>query len=106
MVSEIQRECVLQEVVPISFRDIDDFVSNPVKPKSVAEPVVQDHGRLGNLGDSKWGKATDNRVHREHNHDGAVFSSSDVDIRRKDRKRLEGDTVAKWEDSVHLLDKH
>ena len=94
MVSEIQRECVLQEVVPISYRDIDDFVSNPVKPKSVAEPIVQGHGRLGNLGDSKWGKATDNRVHRERNHDGTVFSSSDVDVRREDWKRLEEDTVA------------
>ena len=48
----------------------------------------------------------DNRVHRECNHDDAVLSSSAVDIRREDRKRLEENTVAKREDSVHLLDKH
>ena len=29
-----------------------------------------------------------------------------VDVRRKDRKRLEEDPVAKRKDSVHLLDKH
>ena len=46
------------------------------------------------MGDSEWRTAADNRVHRERNHDGAVFSSSDVDIRRKDRKRLEEDLVA------------
>ena len=37
---------------------------------------------------------------------GAVFSSSAVVIRKEDRKRLEENTVAKREDSVHLLDKH
>ena len=35
----------------------------------------------------------DHRVHRERNHDDAVFSSSDVDIRRKAGERLEEDTV-------------
>ena len=35
----------------------------------------------------------DHRVHRERNHDDAVFSSSDVDVRKKDRKQLEEDTV-------------
>ena len=95
MVSEIQRDCVLQEVVPISSRDINDFVPNPVKPKSVAEPIVQGHGRLGNLGNSKRGKATDHRVHRERDHDGTVFSSSDVDVPREGGLRLEEDTVAK-----------
>ena len=57
------------------------------------EPVVQGHGRLWNLGDSEWRTEADNRVHRERNYDGAVFSSSDVDIRRKDGERLEEDTV-------------
>ena len=51
-------------------------------------------------------QTADHRVHRERNHDGAVFSSSDVDIRREDRKRLEEDTVAKRKDSVRLLNKH
>lgn len=44
--------------------------------------------------------------HRERDHDGAVLSSSDVDIRRKDWKQLEEDTVAKREDSILLFDKH
>ena len=44
--------------------------------------------------------------HRERNHDGTVFSGSDVDIRRKDRKQLEEDTVAKRKDSVQLFSKH
>ena len=35
----------------------------------------------------------DHRVHRERNYDGAIFSSSDVDVRREDRKQLEEDTV-------------
>ena len=33
-------------------------------------------------------------------------SSSDVDVRRKDRKRLEEDTVAKRKDSIYLFGKH
>ena len=45
-------------------------------------------------------------MHRERDYDGAVFSSSGVDIRREDRKRLEEDPVAKRNDSVRLLDKH
>ena len=36
-----------------------------------------------------------NWIKPERNHDGAVLSSSDVDIRREDRKRLEENTVAK-----------
>ena len=54
----------------------------------------------------KWRTEADNGVHRERDHDGAVLSSSDVDIRRKDWKQLEEDPVAKREDSVYLLDKH
>ena len=46
------------------------------------------------------------RVYRERDHDGTVFSSSDVDIRREDRKQLEEDTVAKREDSIYLFSKH
>ena len=45
-------------------------------------------------------------MHRECDHDGAVFCSSVVDIRREDRKRLEEDPVAKRKDSVRLIDKH
>ena len=45
-------------------------------------------------------------MHRERNHDGSVLSSSAVDIRREDRKRLEEDIVAKRKDSIYLFDKH
>ena len=48
----------------------------------------------------------DHRVHRERNYDGAIFSSSDVDIRREDWKRLEEDTVGKRKDSIYLFNKH
>ena len=60
------------------------------------ESVIQSYGWLGYLGDSERRTEADNRVHRERDHDGAVFSSSGVDIRREDRKRREEDTVAKW----------
>ena len=72
----------------------------------MAKSFVRCHGWLGHLGDCEWRTEADHRVHRERNYDGAVFSSSDVDVRREDRKRLEEDPVAKREDSVHLLDKH
>ena len=62
--------------------------------------------RLGHLGDSEWRTEADNGVHRERDHDDAFFSSSDVDIWREDRIRLEENTVAKREDSIYLLDKH
>ena len=45
-------------------------------------------------------------MHRECDYDGTVFSSSGVDIRRKDRKRLEEDTVAMRKDSDYFFDKH
>ena len=62
--------------------------------------------QLGHLGDRERRTEGDHRMHRKRNHGGAVFSSSGVDIRREDRKRLEEDPVAKRKDSVHLLDKH
>ena len=58
------------------------------------------------MGDREWRETADYRVYRECDHDGAVFSGSDVDIRRKDRKRLEEDPMAKLEDSILLFDKH
>ena len=67
------------------------------------EPVVRCHGRLGHLGDREWRETADYRVHRECDHDGAVFSSSYVDIRRKARKRLEEDTVVWRKDNVWLF---
>ncbi len=45
------------------------------------------------MGDREWIETADYRVYRECDHDGAVFSGSDVDIRRKDRKGLEEDSV-------------
>ena len=106
MVSEIQRERVLPEVVFLSFCDLIYSVPNPVKPSAVDESVIRCHGRLGHLGESEWRTEADHRVHRERNHDGTVFSSSDVDVRREDRKRLEEDTVAKRKDSIYLFNKH
>ena len=106
MVSAIQRECVFPEVVFLIFCDLTYSVPNPVKPEPMDESFIRCHGRLGDLGDCERRKTVDHRVHRERNHDGAVFSSSAVDIRREDRTRLEENTVAKREDSVHLLDKH
>ena len=93
MVSEIQRERVLSEAVFLIFCDLTCSVPNPVKPESVDESFIRCHGRLGNLGDCEWRTKADHRVHRERNHDDAILSSSDVDIRRKDRKRLEEDTA-------------
>lgn len=106
MVSEIQGECVLSETILPGLCDFDDLIQNVTESELVDESVVRRYGRMGHLGDSERRTEADNRVHRERNHDGAVLSSSAVDIRREDRKRLEGDTVAKRKDSVHLLDKH
>ena len=61
----------------------------------MAKSFVRCHGWLGHLGDCEWRTEADHRVHRERNHDGAVFSSSDVDVRRKGGSRLEEETVAK-----------
>ena len=57
------------------------------------ESVIQGYGWLGHLGDCEWRTEADHRVHRERNYDGAVFSSSDVDVWKEDRKQLEEDTV-------------
>ena len=95
MVSEVQRERVLPEVVLTGFCDFDDLIQNATEPSAVDESFIRCHGRLGHLGDCEWRTEADHRVHRERNYDGAVFSSSDVDIRREDWKRLEEDTVAK-----------
>ncbi len=93
LVSEVQRERVLSETFFLIFSDLTCSVPNPVKPEPVDESFIRCHGRLGHLGDSEWRTKADYRVHRERNHDDAILSSSDVDIRRKDRKRLEEDTV-------------
>ena len=106
MVSEIQRERVLSEAVFLIFCDLTCSVPNPVKPSAVDESFIRCHGRLGHLGDSERRTEVDHRVYREHNHDDAFFSSSDVDSRREDRKQLEKDPVAKREDSIYLFDKH
>ena len=106
MVSEIQRERVISEIVLVGFCDFHDLVQNVTESESVDESFIQCHGWLGHLGDCEWRTEADHRVHRERNYDGAVFSCGDVDVRRKDRKRLEEDLVAKRKDSVHLLDKH
>ena len=70
------------------------------------ESAVQCNGRLGHLGNSERRKATDNRVHRECDSDDAFYRDGNVDVPGEDGERREEDTVAKREDSVHLLDKH
>ena len=106
MVSEIQRERVLPEIIFPSLCDFTYSVPNPVKPSAVDESFIRCHGRLGHLGDSERRAETDHRVHRERDHDGAVLSNSAVDVRREDWKQLEEDTVAKREDSILLFGKH
>ena len=54
-----------------------------MKPESISEQMMFNTVRL----------EADHRVHRERNYDGAVFSYSDVDVRKEDRKQLEEDTV-------------
>lgn len=93
MVSEIQRVRVLPDAVFLSLCYLTYSVPNPVEPGAVDESFIRCHGRLGHLGGSERRTEADYRVYRERNHNGVVFSSSDVDIRRKDRKRLEEDTV-------------
>ena len=93
LVSKIQGECVLSEVVFLIFCDLTYSVPNPVKPSAVDESFIRCHGWLGHLGDCEWRTEADHRVHRERNYDGAVFSCSDVDVRKEDRKQLEEDTV-------------
>ena len=93
MVSKVQGGCVLSETVLPGLCDFTYSVPNPVKPQSLDESFIRCHGWLGHLGDCEWRTEADHRVHRERNYDGAVFSSSDVDIRREDWKRLEEDTV-------------
>ena len=43
-------------------------------------------------------------MHRECDHDGAIFSSSDVDVPEESRQWLEEYSVAKWNGGVHLFD--
>ena len=80
MVSEVQRELVLPKVVLAGFCDFDDIIQNATEPELVDEPVVRCHGRMGHLGDSERREAADHRVHRERDHDGAVFSNAAVDV--------------------------
>ena len=106
MVSEVQRERVLPETVPIGIRDFDDLIQNTTEPQPVDESFIRCHGWLGHLGDSERRTEADNRVHRERDHDDAVFSSSDVDIQGESGQWLEKDTVAKWKDGIYLFGKH
>ena len=106
MVSEIQRERVLPETILHGLCDFSYSVPHIAEPSAVDESFIRCHGWLGHLGDCEWRTEADHRVHRERDHDGTVFSGSDVDIRRKDRKRLEEDTVAKWKGSIYLFGKH
>ncbi len=72
MVSEVQRERVLPEVVFLSFCDLTYSVPNSVKPSAVDESFIRCQGRLGYLGDSERRTEADHRMNRECDHDGAV----------------------------------
>ena len=63
MVSEIQRERVLSEVVFLIFCDLTYSVPNPVKPSDVDESFIRCHGWLGHLGDCEWRTEANHRVH-------------------------------------------
>ena len=106
MVSEVQGECVFSETVLPGLCDFTYSVPHIAEPSAVDESFIRCHGWLGHLGDSERRTEADHRVHRERNHDGAVFSSSDVDVRREDWKRLEEDPVAKRKGSIHFFDRH
>ena len=93
LVSKIQGECVLSEVVFLIFCDFTYSVPDPVKPEPMDESFIRCHGRLGHLGDRERRAETDYRVHRERDHDCAVFGNSDVDVWREDWERLEENTV-------------
>ena len=54
MVSEIQRECILSEAVPVGVRDFTYSIPNSVKSRFADESIIQSHGRLGDLGDREW----------------------------------------------------
>lgn len=106
LVSEVQRERVLSEAVFTGLCDIDDPIQNTVKPELVDESVVRCYGWMEYLGDRERRAATDHRVHRERNHDGTVFSSSDVDISGESGQKLEEDTVVQRKDSICFFGKH
>ena len=106
LVSEVQRGRVLQKTILLGLCDFTYSVPNLVKPSAVDESFIRCHGRLGHLGGREWRTEADHRVHRERDHDGAVLSSSDVDIRRENRKQLEEDPVAKRKDSIYLFCKY
>lgn len=106
MVSEVQRERVLQKTILPGLCDFTYSVPNLVKPSAVDESFIRCHGWLGHLGDRERRTEADHRVHRERDHDGAIFSSSYVDVPREDGERLEEDTVVQREDSIYLFDKH
>ena len=63
LVSEVQRERVLPEVVLTGFCDFDDLIQNATEPSAVDESFIRCHGRLGHLGDCEWRERADHRVH-------------------------------------------
>lgn len=67
--------------VDYAFQDISDI------------PGILPEGRTKPWGTGQAVLAAKNVIDRERNHDGAVFSSSGVDSRRENRKRLQEDTV-------------
>ena len=83
MVSQVQGECVLSETILHGLCDFSYSVPHIAEPSAVDESFIRCHGWLGHLGDCEWRTEADHRLHRERNHDGAVFSSSGVDVGEK-----------------------
>ncbi len=63
-----------QKAILLGLCDFTYSVPNLVKPSAVDESFVRCYGWLGHLGDRERREAADHRVHRERDHDGAVFS--------------------------------
>lgn len=93
LVSEIQRERVLPETILPGLCDFSYSVPHIAEPSAVDESFIRCHGRLGHLGDREWRTEAYHRVYRERDHDGAIFSSSYVDISGESGQKLEEVTV-------------
>ena len=63
MVSEVQRERVLQKTILLDLCDFTYFVPHIAEPSAVDESFIRCHGRLGNLGNSERRAKADNRMY-------------------------------------------
>ena len=85
----------------ITIGDIQAFIQYV---KSFTQPITQIAQVVNQV--QSMAAASERVFEFLGNYDGAVFNSSDVDVRREDWKRLEEDTVAKQQDSIYLFCKY